>query len=225
MIVAIDGTCCSGKSTASKNLSKKLEFVHLNTGLIYRAFAYKCIKSNIVPPNTSGIIDLITTKTKIETKINNGETAVVVDGALLGDADLRTPKINAVVPLVAEIPQVRAFARTLQRKIGESCENVIVEGRDICSVVFPDADIKFFVTADLDVRAQRHQLDYIKMGKNVPISEVKAEIIERDKSDTTREDSPLVKTDDAVTIDTSFITPEQVVLKMCEIVKSKIKNQ
>lgn len=226
MIIAIDGTCCSGKSSACKQLSKRLGYAHLNTGLIYRAFAYQCLISKVMPPKKAEIIDLIINHNKTSLRMVNRELQIFYENRQLTAADLRSPEINAIVPFVAAISEIRSFARVIQRKLGEDCENIIVEGRDICSVVFPDADLKFFITADVDVRAQRNLNDYIKLGKSISFDEVKKEIIERDKSDTLREDSPLTKTDDSITIDTSNLSKEQVVDKLDEIVKkAQVKNE
>ena len=208
MIITIDGTASSGKSTISTRAAKQIGFAHVNSGSLYRAIALQAIKAGIPATDTSALVNEIKNKTHIEVRIEDGESVIYLNGARVA-AELRSPEVTAIVPEIAKIPEIRECARVLQHKIAETTPNFIVEGRDVGSVVFPNADIKFFVTADLDARAKRRQNEYLGLGKKVPLDAVKEELAERDHEDSSRKNSPLVVPKGAITLDTTHLNIEE----------------
>ena len=137
---------------------------------------------------------------------------------------LRTPEVTSVSAIISKIPKIREIARYLQHKIADECKNIVVDGRDIGSVVFPNADIKFFVTADIDVRAKRRLQDYLKTNSKISLSEVKKELIARDQEDTNRKISPLIVPKGAIIINTSNQSREEIVNEVKGIVLNYIKK-
>jgi cytidylate kinase len=198
MIVAIDGTSGSGKSTIAKQLAIKTGFELLNTGLIYRKITKICIDSNILPENIEGVLNQIKT----------------ISFEDIQNQNLHTEIISKNVPFYAKIEEVRKEVRKIQRNYSRD-KNIIVEGRDIGSVVFPDAEIKLFIDANIDERAKRRmkQLElnskeeYLRIVENLRI---------RDSQDENRTNSPLIKSKDAIFIDTTNKTVDKVI---SEIIK------
>ena len=224
MIIAIDGTASSGKTSAAKELSKRLDVPLLPTGLIYRAITLKAINENIVPENQSGLSKMLESTT-IETVYMNKSVSVYLDKLPVSYELLKSEKVSENVAKYACIPFVREYVRKIQRQQADWHKNIIVEGRDIGSIVFPNADIKFFVDADLETRAIRRQKEFLNAGENMSLEQVKEAIIERDEADRQRAISPLIMTSDAILIDTSNMSVMQVVDLMIEKINQKKKHE
>lgn len=224
MIIAIDGTASSGKTSAAKELSKRLDVPLLPTGLIYRTITLKAINENIVPENQSGLSKMLESTT-IETVYMNKSVSVYLDKLPVSYELLKSEKVSENVAKYACIPFVREYVRKIQRQQADLHKNIIVEGRDIGSIVFPNADIKFFVDADLETRAIRRQKEFLNAGENMSLEQVKEAIIERDEADRKRMISPLIMTSDSILIDTSNMNVMQVVDLMIEKINQKKKHE
>lgn len=221
IIVAIDGPAASGKSTVAKKLADKLKFLYVDTGAMYRAITYFAQEENI-ENNEQAVIDAVK-KLNLELKYNNGITSVFIDGLDITEK-IRTPKVNSKVSDISRIKEVRTELVKLQRKFGEN-NNLIVEGRDTTTVVFPNADVKIYLTADAKERAKRRFIEYKDKGVDVSQDEVEKSLLNRDAIDSTREVSPLTKAEDAFEIDTTNLTVDQEIDKIVEkikYIKSKI---
>lgn len=203
MVIAIDGPAGSGKSTVAKLIAKKLGIVYIDTGAMYRALAYKAYSMGISFEDEKSISKLAEA---IEIELE-GEK-VLLDGIRV-DGHIRMPVINENVSKVAKIKQVRDIMVMHQREMGRK-RSVVMDGRDIGTHVFPDASFKFFLVANLEERARRRSLELIQKGYEVEFDEIKHELENRDIQDSTREASPLVRAHDAVEIDTSSKTAEEV---------------
>ena len=199
IIIAIDGPAGSGKSTAAKNLAQKLGFIYVDTGAMYRAITYIAMQRGIVD-DIKAVIDMMK-NLDISLKFENGVTRVFVNGEEITDF-IRTQEVNSKVSDISVIPQVREELVKLQRQMGAK-GNLIAEGRDTTTVVFPQADIKVFLTATLDERAKRRYKEYLEKNINTTLDEVRDSIANRDRIDSGREVSPLRKADDAIEIDNS----------------------
>lgn len=218
MIVAIDGTVCSGKSTIAKRLAEYLGFLHLNTGSIYRALTIKMLQAGIDSDNEEQIRDCLQ-NTEVLLTYDGGEARVILDGEDV-TAEIRTPQISNAVALYAKVPIVREYVRLVQVKTATK-SNTVVEGRDIGTVVFPNAEVKIFMTADDDVRAKRRHLDYLKQGKDISLAEVKREVLERDRLDMEREVSPLKPADDAIIYKNNGDNIDVVIADLAKIVEAR----
>lgn len=202
-IIAIDGPAGAGKTTTAKEVARRLNFLHLDTGAMYRAVALKVLRSGI-PLNRSDAIAAIADRTDVRLQYQNGNQRVLLDGEDVTD-QLRSAEVTQAVTPVCEIPAVRGKMVQLQRSTGER-GGVVAEGRDIGTVVFPDAELKIFMVADLEERAKRRLLEIQRAGGRADLSEIIESIRVRDRRDEQREDSPLQKAEDAVTLDTTFMS-------------------
>lgn len=205
LIVAVDGYAAAGKGTLARRLAGALGLPYLDTGLLYRAVAKQVLAVGCDVSN-SGLAVAIATRLSID------------DIALAG---LRSPEIDRVVPSIARIPEVRAALLDFQRNFGHS-EGAVLDGRDIGTVVFPDADVKFFVTASLEARALRRHLELQRSGITVSLNEVTVELKARDGADRAREAAPLRPAEDAVPLDTTTLDPDQVFTKAMDIIRTKV---
>ena len=213
MIIAIDGPSGSGKSTTARLLAQNLNITHIDTGAMYRVITWGLKKSNI-DFNDSSEVKIFLEKADIFYKSAN---EIFLNGEL-ASSKIRKKEITSSVSLVSALIEVRKFLVNFQRKIGKEMDCVI-EGRDIGSVVFPDADYKFFLTADVEVRALRRQAELRKIGEDLSFGEIKASIKERDFIDSTRDISPLIRSNDAIEIDSTDLTINEQVRKIIEIIK------
>ncbi len=211
LVIAVDGPAGAGKSTIAKIIAKNLNINYIDTGAMYRAITYKCLKNNI-DINKEEEVSKLAKNTEIDFKDNN----IYLDGKILTD-EIRTMQVSNNVSNVAKIKDVRHLMVDVQRKIGKR-SSVILDGRDIGSYVFPDADYKFFLIATPEERGQRRFIELSKKGYETTLEEIIQDIIKRDKIDSNREFAPLVKAEDAIEIDTTGKTIDEVV----ETVISKI---
>jgi len=217
--IAVDGPAGAGKSTVSKMVAEKLNLFYIDTGAMYRAITYALLKNNIDLHNETQIENFIKSiNFSLKKNPETNEMKIFINGKSVNE-ELRKKIIDLNVSLVSSYKCVRDFLVKLQQELGKNY-NVILDGRDIGTVVFPDADFKFYLDASVDVRAKR-RLNDAKNKEQRSIEEIKNEIIERDKLDSTREISPLKKANDAIYIDTSHLSIEEVVNLMIK----KIKNQ
>lgn len=214
--IAIDGPSGSGKGTTAKHLAKKIQYKYLDTGAMYRAVALYMDRNNISLENfEKDILKNITLSFDENNQIMlNGE---VIEGFI------RSPKINKLSSDFSTIKEIREFLVNMQKKI-VSEGGYIAEGRDIGTVVMPNAKIKIYLTASIVARAKRRYEDFKKQDIDISLDEVEKLVKEKDKQDMSREISPLIKCDDAIEIDTSNLTIEEQVEKIYEIYKSKIEN-
>ncbi len=214
--IAIDGPVCSGKSTIAHAISEKLNILHLNTGDLYRAIGYYAYKNNIastvdsggMPQLNANDMKALINDVDVDVKFINGAQHTFVNGEDVTD-QLHTPIMSDYSSRVSAIPEVRNHILQLQRDVAAK-NNVVMEGRDITSHVLPNSKYKFYITARPEVRAQRRMEQDKLKGMKVTYDEVLADIILRDKRDMTRKICPLVITKDAVVVDTSDKTLEQV---------------
>lgn len=212
MIIAIDGPAGAGKSTIAKKVADRLGYIYIDTGAMYRAFTYELLTSSISLSDIEEITKVLE-KTNIEFKNNE-----IFLNNLNVTNEIRSKNVTANVSAVSAIPQVREKLVNLQRKIASE-SNSILDGRDIGTVVFPNAELKIFLTASVKIRALRRYNELIAKDKNIDINEIEAEIEKRDKLDSSRETSPLIKAADAIEIDTSDLSIDEVantILKLAE---------
>lgn len=216
--VAIDGPAGAGKSTIAKAASKLLGFIYVDTGAVYRACAYACTRDGISPD------DEVSVRTKLSTVVPSLE---FIDGAqhiLINHEDvtdrIRTPEISAVTSKFAALPCVRDFLLELQRDIALR-QNVIMDGRDIGTVVLPNADVKIFLTASPEERARRRCKELTEKGEDVSFDEILRAINERDEADRSREIAPLKQAEDAVLLDTSDMDAQQAVNAVAALITER----
>ena len=223
MIIAIDGTASSGKSTISRELGKTLGVHVLGTGSLYRAITLKTINLGIAPDDDARIEQMLES-TILESRSEEGQTTVLLDGIVQSRDKLNSPEVSDIVATISAKEYVRKFVRKIQRQEAERFANIIVEGRDIGSVVFPDADIKLFIDADIKTRALRRQADYEKAGKEFDIDKVIESIRERDEQDREREISPLIMTSESIIVDTSQMSVKESVDHILKILSDRRLN-
>lgn len=217
MIIAVDGPSGAGKSTVARILAKKLGFLYIDTGAMYRALTLKALESN-VPINDQPRIFKLAEEAKIGLHNNpDGSLSVILDGKDVS-LDIRRPRITQVVSDVAKIKEVRQVLVKLQRELGAKGDCVL-DGRDIGTVVFPNAQRKFFIDASPQERVNRRFKELKGLGQDVSEDDVAKDLANRDKIDSTRQASPLRKAEDAIYIDTTKLSIEQVVSKMMEYIK------
>ena len=222
MIIAIDGPAATGKSTSAKLLSKKLGFTYLDTGAMYRCVTLLILKNNVEIKNHSHL-DSLLMQFQLDVKKNKKDYLFFLDGEDVS-TDIRSTEVTNNVSAVSALPVVRKKLVSIQRKIAENQDSV-VEGRDIGTVVFPNADIKFFIVADTIVRAKRRQLDLKKIGEDKTIDSLVKEISDRDNYDSRRKISPLFKAIDAIEVNTTNTTIDEQVDFMVNKVKLLIKGK
>jgi len=222
-IVAIDGTAGSGKSTTARGVAKTLEFFYLNTGAMYRAMTYKIIKEKIDIKNIKALRQLLN-QTTIEFKLGRDSKSFV----LLDNCDvtkhIRTRSVDAMVSLVSAIPAVREKLVKEQRRMSQN-RNIVVEGRDIGSVVFPNADLKFFLDCSLEKRASRRKKELDEKGDKITSETIESNLSERDQIDSTRDISPLKRVPDAIYLDTSDLTIEQEIKFVVDMIMKKLGSK
>ncbi|WP_457624783.1 (d)CMP kinase [Persephonella sp.] len=219
MIITIDGPAGSGKSTIAKMIAKELGFTYIDTGAMYRAVALKIKRSGVDPDDPLSVVKVLQS-TQIDLIPSENGVKVFLDGEDVSGL-IRTEEIGKLASKIARHPQVRKILVRMQRKLGEKAKNAVLEGRDTGTVIFPDADIKFFFTASPEVRAERRFKELKEKGININYSDILKEIKERDLLDETREDSPLRPAEDAVIIDTTGKSLQQVFREVLQIIKER----
>lgn len=217
--VAIDGPAGAGKSTIAKAAAKELGFIYVDTGALYRAIAYNAVTKGVID-DTQKIIDMLT-DTNVELKYVDGVQAVYLNGDDVS-AYIRTPEISMGASKVSAIPQVREFLLNLQRDIAQK-NNVIMDGRDIATVVLPNADVKIFLFASPECRAQRRYKELMEKGEDVTLEDVLADVNQRDYQDSHRDIAPLKPSEDSVMADTSKLNLEESIQLIIDIIKERIK--
>jgi len=203
MIVTIDGPAASGKGTVAKGVAVRLGFAYLDTGAMYRAVALAALRQGLSCDDSAGVVSMLPT-----IHIEMPPDRVVLNGEDVTEA-IRAPEVSQGASRVAAIPRVRAFLVPQQRRIAAG-RDIICEGRDQGTVVFPDAPIKFYVTADVRTRAERRYRELVARGAATTLEREVAELIERDQRDSQRADGPLRQPPDAIVIDTTHLTPDEV---------------
>ena len=216
MIVAIDGPAASGKSTTAKMVAKKLEMTYLDTGAMYRAVTLALLRSNTDLDDYDSVCQVVD-ELELDIYDKGSKTIVKLDGEDVSKA-IRSMPVTENVSAVSAMKYVRQTMVEIQRNIGKKT-NCVVEGRDIGTVVFPDAEFKIFMVADVNMRAERRFKDIREMGENRSFQEVLADLKRRDEKDSTRAYSPLQKADEAIEIDTSMLSIDQQVRKIINLVK------
>ncbi len=218
--IAIDGPAGAGKSTIAKLAAKQLGFIYVDTGALYRAIGLCAYRNDIGSKDVDNILEMLKT-ISIELAFNEkGEQIVLLNGEDVSSL-IRTPEISMYASDVSAIPQVRAFLLDLQRNMAKT-NNVIMDGRDIGTVVLPDAKIKIFLTASSKVRAKRRYDELIEKGMDVNFDDVLKDVETRDYNDSHRATAPLKPADDSVIVDTSDLDLEQSVEKLISIMKERM---
>ncbi len=216
--IALDGPSGSGKSTIAKRLSKELDILYLDTGAMYRATALKALKTGIAPKDERSVSEFID-KLDLKIKYENGSQQTYLDGENVSDK-IREPQVSMAASDISSLKCVRLKMVEMQRKIASET-SCVLDGRDIGSYVLPDADYKFYITAGVDVRAQRRYKELKEKGFDVDFDKLQKEIEERDYNDSHREFSPLVKAKDAIEIDTSNLDVEGVISAVMSYIKKR----
>ncbi len=216
--IAIDGPAGAGKSTIAKKVAKELGFIYVDTGAMYRAMALFFIRQNVRPEEKEKV-ETLCQQAKITICYKDGQQLVLLNGEDVTGL-IRQEEVGNMASATSAIPQVRAQLLSLQRDLANS-ENVVMDGRDIGTVVLPDAQVKIYLTASAKVRAARRCLELTQRGEAADEAVIEAQIIERDQRDMNREISPLRQAQDAVLVDSSEMNIEEVVEKILEIYRQK----
>jgi cytidylate kinase len=218
LIIAIDGPSGAGKSTLAKRLAKDLGFIYLDTGAMYRALALKVLRQGVDLANDSRL-DRLVDETEIDLRHGGGNLEVLLDGENI-TAQIRTPEVSQMASKVSALKKVRDRMLLLQRAMGQR-GSVVAEGRDIGTVIFPQAEVKVFLDASPQERARRRCQELKAAGRQVDLAETLREIEERDKRDSERDIAPLCKAEDALLVDSSSADAEQVAAWVLDQVRTK----
>lgn len=222
LIIAIDGPAGSGKSTTAKKIAERLNYLYIDTGAMYRAVTLLAIKNDVL--NNDEAIISIAKNSEIVLDFKNGKTFVSIDNTDVTN-EIRSLEVNSHVSPVSKIEEVRKALVEKQQKMGRVSSGVVMEGRDIGTVVFPEADVKIFLTCSIDERAARRSKEFSEEGKSVLIDEIKNNLSQRDLIDSTRKISPLKKAADAIEVDTSNLTIEEQVNIIIDQIKKTAKQK
>jgi cytidylate kinase len=217
MIVAIDGPSGAGKSTLAKRVAKELRFTYLDTGAIYRALALKILRRG-VDLNDTAALSAIVSDSDIDLRGSNGQLQVFLDGEDVS-ASIRTPEVSQMASKASAVAMVRHRLLDFQRELGRR-GNVVAEGRDIGTVVFPDAQVKIYLDASVEERARRRCDELRAAGREVSLAETIREMTERDERDSERDIAPLRKADDALALDSSGLTADEVAESVLQLIES-----
>ncbi|MEO8239806.1 MAG: (d)CMP kinase [Flavobacterium sp.] len=224
--IAIDGFSSTGKSTLAKQLANELAYVYVDTGAMYRAVTFFAMNNNLIKTDffdKKTLIDSLP-EIQLEFKFNSdlGFAEMYLNGENV-EKQIRTIEVSSFVSKVAEVSQVRSKLVEQQQEMGKN-EAIVMDGRDIGTVVFPDAELKIFMTASAETRAQRRFDELQQKGDNVSYEDVLKNVVERDYIDTHREDSPLIIAEDAIEIDNSYLSREEQFAAVLELVNDVVKN-
>ena len=218
--IAVDGHSSSGKGVVCTKLAKKLGIIHFDTGAIYRLIAVYVRDNNIDPYNQEEVESALS-NINVELQHNDGEQITILNGVDVSKS-IRDNDISDMCSIISPYPKCREFVLKIQRDSAKKYD-LVMEGRDITSHVLPEAPFRFFLTADIDVRASRRYNDLLKKGENVTLQQVKDDLIERDRRDTQRELSPLILTEGTIYIDNSDMTIDEEVDLMYRTIKGENK--
>ena len=217
--IAIDGPAGAGKSTIAKALAARLHYIYIDTGAMYRAIGLFALRSGVLGEDREGVAALLP-EIRLELCFQDGAQHILLNGEDVSQA-IRTPQASAYASLVSAIPAVRSFLLDYQRSFARS-NSVIMDGRDIGTVVLPQADCKIFLTAGSEARARRRFAELQAKGDETPYEEVLAAIRQRDRQDSSREAAPLKAAEDAVVVDTTECTLEESIEKVYAVAKEKL---
>jgi cytidylate kinase len=218
-IITIDGPAGVGKSTVAERLASRLGYLHLDTGALYRAVAWKVRASAVSPTDEQAVVKLLP-MTRVTMEQRDKGLRVLVDGHDVTQA-IRTPEITEISSVISAIPAVREWLLPVQRSVG-GCRGVVAEGRDLGTRVFPTADVKFFLEADADIRAARRHGQLQAAGHTAALNETQQEIHVRDRRDRGRVVAPLVPAVDAQLIDTSTLAVDEVIEQMMAVIATRL---
>ncbi len=219
--IAIDGHSSCGKSTLAKALSNELKYIYVDSGAMYRAVTYYFIENEIDLEDDKAIAKALS---KIEIRFKKVDQGIrtILNGVDI-ENEIREMRVSKMVSPVATISEVRRDLVRQQRQLGNE-KGIVMDGRDIGTVVFKDAELKIFLTADPEIRVQRRYDELIAKGLDINLDTVKTNLLKRDHIDSTREDSPLRKAGDAIVINNTLLTPQQLLEKALELVNEKIQE-
>ncbi|GIV45348.1 MAG: cytidylate kinase [Ignavibacterium sp.] len=225
IIIAIDGPAGAGKSTTAKLLAEKLNYKYIDTGAMYRAVTLYALRNSIKPDEVDKLVELVK---GMNFRFENNGSVLFVNSENVSDA-IRAPEVSNKVSEFSKIGKVRELLVQKQREIGAE-GGIVMEGRDITTTVFPNAELKIFLTADLDIRAYRRLIELKNKGLDIDLDDVRGNLATRDKIDSSREVNPLMITEDSIVIDTTKLTideqVEAIYNKAMEIIKSfNLENQ
>jgi len=221
IIIAIDGHSATGKSSTAKKVAKYLGYLYLDSGAMYRATTLYFLRNNISVTDL-GAINKALENIQIDFKKDSqGLPQTYLNGENI-EEEIRSMEISGNVSTVSAIKAVRVAMVAQQRKLGEN-KGIVMDGRDIGSVVFPNAELKIFMTASAKVRAERRQKELLDKGQEVPFEEILENVVDRDEKDSTRKESPLLKVDDAIEIDNSTMSFDEQVNKIINLAEAKIE--
>ena len=219
MTVAIDGPAAAGKSTVAKIIAKRLNYTYIDTGAMYRAFTWYCMEKGVDCEKEEACVALIP---EVSIKLNLDDTVYCNDIDVT--RAIREPRVSANVSYIASYKEIRLFLVEQQRKMAEST-SVIMDGRDIGTYVLPNADVKIFQIASVETRAVRRYEENISKGIECTLEEIEQDVRKRDYIDSHRDFAPLKCAPDAITLDTSYMTIEEVVQAIIEIINKKVKEK
>lgn len=218
MNVAIDGPAGAGKSTIAKACAKELGYIYVDTGAMYRGIALYMVDHKIRPTDTEAVKQALL-DVKVTLRYEDGKQLLIVNGQDVSDR-IRTPEVSAAASLFSAIPEVRKALLDLQHDIAEK-NNVLMDGRDIGTVILPQAQVKIYLDASPEIRGKRRYDELVLKGESVVLEDIIEDVKQRDYQDMHRETSPLKKADDAIVVDSSYMTIEEVQNKIVSLVREK----
>lgn len=218
--VAIDGYSGCGKSTTAKIVASRLGYVYIDTGAMYRAVTLYFLRNNVNTEDLNTVYSALDMINITFEKNNDGSSDTFLNGANV-ESEIRGLEVSSNVSAVSALKPVRDKLVAWQRSIGDK-KGVVMDGRDIGTVVFPNAELKLFMTADIGIRSKRRQIELERGGKDLPLEQIKDNLLSRDRMDTLREESPLRRAPDALELDTSYLTFDEQVQKVVDLAKEII---